>query len=1250
MTETLSKLVKYRGDLLFDGAVDVSWLIEQRDKARAVGAAYIFHGPDYHGVSQEDVGVAHDHSLVDSATFLSQIVEGCAGAEERPFSLAIAGYGTGKSHFAATLSMLLSEPKGPVAEKILDQLGSAAPAVQEKVRAHLSLLPSPALVVTLNGMGNFDLATEFSRQILFYLRESGVDTRILDALRPRFRTAANLVKRLTPEEAEVLIKECGTSGIDEIVRGLLEYDETLYSVVHKNLSDLGFTVKAIGDETVTDVIRTICQEYVGEGRPYSKLVILFDEFGRYAEFATVRSQIAGSGVLQQLFEGVQSNNDKAMFVGFIQFDLNSYVQRMGEEYRNEILRVSTRYQTAKKSYLSINLETLIAHILEKQDRNALEGFFDRKEERDVSVAEMKRLNNWFPQSKTHRLWQEESAFHRIIRKGCWPLSPYACWLLYYLAAAGQHLQQRSALFLLGEAFEAHSQIPVSSFDWRLSATDLWSQALKEEFITAEERGNQGAVTLAYENVIAKVGQYLSKDEISVLQGVVLLSKLGAVTGGRPDSIDAIGAMTGLDLETIERTLILLEEERNVLSWDSRFNRFDITGDTVSRPQFLAMLQKKVREKYSPASYGALFVRLARALCGDFICDRDCDFSERHEITTSEWRYTAMVTTYNSLERSMEEAMDSWRDSVMIDQPRGSLIYCYVDPQRDLGELRFQAQQKLRSLANEAGYEVVPIVVAFFVDGEGILGRTLAEISVLDEELSEQERFQFGNLIENHREKSRELLLSTVQKLLLDREYVALSSKSNLNQSIKALCTDVFEEAYPKVIPFPFDGYGTSRGNAAETCHLFILELMPGNMSYDDVMRKPVRDKNRAIEVLKRSWGVFLKDGDISPFPENDVCRAVFEAWRGLLEKSGEPVPLASMIELACAPPFGGNIASSGLLLAVFFASKKDRLEIVLRGKGNIISPSEMREDMLFRGKHLDLSKLDDLLLMEISSEKISEWDSFLAEWEMSSGKSYAVQIQYMEKALALEGRISVPKSQVYRYESLKEKGKVACEKVDNIKKMVDDINKKLASVDGNDLHSLSFCGAKVKKIIEMVESDPLLATRQQLQKFHGDFERIRQIVVQVFEEWLPLQFPRGRTTKSASDFGLYMNQCGRSLKDLGLYDLAEKAEDYAFQALRKIDILAKAHNTLENIDSWLKSHEEMRSPRIVDLRNYRDVAKKYLTDVIDLSKEVDIPEISDKIKSLNDFISMAEKEEEKIKEQFMALYDVEFAIGDVDRL
>ena len=110
MERQLAEFVTYRGERLFDGAVDVSWLIKDREKARLAAAAYVFHGPAYHGVEQQDIGTGHGHRLVDTANFALQVIRRSNGKEERPFTLAIAGYGTGKSHLATALAVLLSEP------------------------------------------------------------------------------------------------------------------------------------------------------------------------------------------------------------------------------------------------------------------------------------------------------------------------------------------------------------------------------------------------------------------------------------------------------------------------------------------------------------------------------------------------------------------------------------------------------------------------------------------------------------------------------------------------------------------------------------------------------------------------------------------------------------------------------------------------------------------------------------------------------------------------------------------------------------------------------------------------------------------------------------------------------------------------------------------------------------------------------------------------------------------------------------
>jgi len=299
-------------------------------------------------------------------------------------------------------------------------------------------------------MQSFDLTAEITRQLIYTLKLNGIDTKPLDDLRPRFGQAANLINMSNTKVLRELRSVCDISTTKEILSKLEQQDEATYARVHDFFAAQGMPIRALSGESVRDVIDIAIREYCGKDKPYRSLLILFDEFGKYTEFATVRSQIAGSGTLQDLFEVIQANSNSTCFVGFIQFELNAYIQRVAPEYRNEILRYVTRYQAANRIYLSINLETLIASLLEKKQPEVLDKWFDDRQARDESQTIMANLNKWFPQSNNHKLWKDIDQFHSVIRQGCYPLSPYATWVLFHLAAAGKHLQERSALSLLSD--------------------------------------------------------------------------------------------------------------------------------------------------------------------------------------------------------------------------------------------------------------------------------------------------------------------------------------------------------------------------------------------------------------------------------------------------------------------------------------------------------------------------------------------------------------------------------------------------------------------------------------------------------------------------------------------------------------------------------------------------------------------------------------------------------------------------------
>lgn len=900
----LRDIVKFRNERLFNGAVNIDWFGAGDGRTKQAAEAFVFHGPDYHGVTQAEVGEEHGHRLQDTATFARAIVRQCYGLDEVPFTLAIAGYGTGKSHLGLTLAVLLSTPKGETAQNILKAIDGTDKGIGSEIRAVLQEADQPCLVIALNGMRSFDLTTEITQQIVRSLKTSGLDTRPLDDLRPRFAQAASLIQMANDEVRKELVRVCDVEGIDSILTSLEQQDELVYVKVYDLFSAKGMPISALRGESVRDIIDVTVREYCGKGKPYRSLLILFDEFGRYTEFATIRSQIAGSGVLQDLFEGIQNNVGLACFAGFIQFELNSYVQRVAPEYKNEILRYVTRYQTASRVYLSINLETLIANLFEKENPKVLNQWFDKPKVSQESKDFIENLNGWFPQSLNHSLWCDQARFHKVIRKGCWPLSPYSTWFLFHLAAAGKHLQERSALALLGETFDRYSDQSIADVGtWSIAPVDFWSDALQQELLNSEEGGQQGSITHAYASVDARHGAGLKVELKQLLRAVVLASKMGLRAEDRSDGIRALSELAGVESIAAEKGIRLLMEEFNVLEWDEAFKAFDILSDAIPRTEFLAFLRTAVASTFDEAGKASLFASKASIWC-ELLGDLDCDFAEEHKITTREWRYQAVTTNLDLLLLQLRMAADRWSVAIGVDESRGTVIYCYVEPSRNPEVVASDVATALRASAQKSEVKAMPIIVVLLCDENGTLGQTMAELAILSESISEIDRVRFGNLIPAHVEKNRQTITANIAGMIKRRLFITGIKDQVQAQRLSRLGTELFEKIYERPVKFPFDGFSTSKGNAADSCQDLTSELLIGKLDYDAVMSKPIRTKNRAITVLKDSWGIFSTDGSIRTRPTDPIVKSLAERWDDLLAGSEGRLPMDKAIRQVCLPPLG----------------------------------------------------------------------------------------------------------------------------------------------------------------------------------------------------------------------------------------------------------------------------------------------------------------------------------------------------------
>ncbi|MFB3788960.1 MAG: hypothetical protein ACE15F_21585 [bacterium] len=1256
MTLRLSDVVSFRGDRLFNGAVNMDWFGTDEERTHTAAGAFIFHGPEYHGVTQADVGIEHGHRLQDTAEFAHSIVRRCYGLEDQPFTLAIAGYGTGKSHLGLTLAALLSDPEGETAQVVLNGIEEADRGIGNEIRAALREAGQPCLVVALNGMQSFDLTTEVMRQIILQIKRCGLDTRPLDELRPRFSQAASLIRMANQDVIQELVAACDVEDIQVVLAGLDRQEERIYSQVHDLFASKGMPIAALRGESVRDVIDVTVREYCGTEKPYRTLLILFDEFGRYMEFATIRSPIAGSGVLQDLFESVQAHGNAACFTGFIQFELNTYVQRIASEYRNEILRYVTRYQSAHRVYLSINLETLIANLFEKRSPEILDRWFDNQEAKDESKEIGINLARWFPQVRNHRLWGDPQLFHTIIRKGCWPLSPYSTWFLFHLAAAGKHLQGRSALALLGDVvdrFKRHSMSDEGS--WSLAPADFWSDALQQELINSEESGQQGSITNAYASVEARHGAQLTDELRRLLRAVVLASKMGLKASQRGDAVQALAELAGRDFQTADNGLRLLQEEYNVLDWDERFKEFDILGEAVPRTQFLSFVRQRVASTYDEAGKASLFASKSPAWC-DLLGDMECDFAEESKITTREWRYQGVTSSLDLLPMHVKLASDRWAGAVGVDEPRGTIIYCYVEPSRDLDLLDAEIKKILRAAAREAGVSAIPILVVLLVDTEGVLGQALAELAVLDGSLSEEDRLRFGNLIPAHNEKNRQVVRTQIENMIKQRRYLAGFKEPLEAQRLNRVGTEIFSRIYKNPVPFPFDGFNTTRGNAADSCQGLTTELLLGKLDYDSVLSMPVMVRNRAITVLKESWGIFGNHGDVRKRPAHPLIKALTEKWDDQLNSEKRCLSISEVVNQLCRPPCGANLASAGLFLGVFIAPRLEKLVIVRNGQQ--VAVAQWLQDGVFRNRLIDMGRLHDVDLLLLGEES-SEWEILLEEWEQA--ESYSARKNCLIRANDLKQRIPVPPALVFREQYFQEQGKAAVQAMEAMDKQQNKaIQKMEAGIEKGDVGLLSWGAAELYDLVARMTKEKPLWTDHQIAEMQPFLERARPAIIHYFPDWLADQSPRDDTLAAVGDFkNRMLHKIGGNLSKLGLDDLLQELQTWTGQMIRTVETAAEALQLIRDVRSWLTLHgDTARMVRIAEIRDLRDQGQNYTAKLRGMSQRIQMPELGEIRAQLSEALTRMKKTDEEIMKRAERLWkskirrkeDLESILDEVNAL
>jgi len=979
----VGELVRFRKELFFEGAVQINWFEIDQEKRDKAAANFVFHGPKYHGVSKEDIQDSETYSLIDTVSMTHNILQSMdhSDRDSSPFALAIAGYGTGKSHFGLTLATLFSHYRSDIAKTILTNLEAADSIIGPQISKTIYSWNHPGLVLAINGMENFDLASELSRQVLVQLRQAGCDTTALDELWPRFQVAEQFVVRNFDLRRKEFADRFGNNTtFEEITKRLQDHDDRAFQAVNEIFQIAnGNPIRAIGQESPQQLIRTICDVYCGDEGPFRGVFIIFDEFGRFLEFAAERPHIAGDAALQQLFEAVQDNAEKCFLLCLSQFELKTYLSRISKDKQTAIQRYITRYDSATKYFLSTNLETLFASLIEKKGSQYLSNYLFSSDTNDWGKTH-DLIKRWFPLSGRSSVWRDRALFKKVIIEGCWPLSPFATWMLSRLTDSLQH---RSAITFLAQAVERASNRAIDEEDSALtiSAVDLCGNELIEELLATEEFGRSSSIAHAYLSVQQKYGDHYKDIERDTLKSIMIAVKLGLKASNQQEADAALGLLSNLPQSTVSKALRELIGEYAVVEWNDRFCQYEILGDAIPRSHFVAFLRSRTQDtQYTFDRISEIFAAYMKNWAE--LEPIDPSFAATKNISTMEWQFQTNCSNLLRLNTDIKNAFTDWKGAYRTDDFRGQVIYCYVPPDHSLEEVTKSVESMLSDILNEAlPDQICPILVILLDDNSGLLKQAMIEYWILSETLSDEEKQRYSHFIDSHRQKALEDIKQTVSELVRNHNYI-LPKGFQVSDDLRIvkLAYQLFDQTYPKIIPFPFDGFSTAKGNAAKDCRDITAELFKGELNYEWITSRPRQTQNRAIKLLQKgttSWGVLGEDGEPLLFPVNPKLREIIrEIDRNLKEK--ESLNLLEVLENLMFPPYGCNIASAAIIIGVFLAPRINKLALFF--KDDITSPA-LWVNQALTGNYLELKALSQTKIAYISEEGAGEWEDLLSRWD-----------------------------------------------------------------------------------------------------------------------------------------------------------------------------------------------------------------------------------------------------------------------------
>lgn len=913
-------LVSFSKETFFNGAVQTEWFYDAT-KVKLVAESYVFHGPKYYGVSASDVK-AGEHRLMDTASFAQAIAHKLYSSNPgNNFVMTIAGYGTGKSHLAVCLGALFSGT-GELAESIASNISSADEEIGTYIRQNNV---KKNLVIVLNGMNNFNLDSEILRCARLSLAQNGISDELLKKLTKSYDVARHFVDRTFAIYQSQFEKYALEVGINISGQALKDYLVSRVENDSRALTAINDVYREVNGDSITwdrglsagDILLTLQDELCGNGKPFNKVLLLFDEFGRYIEYTAANPAIAGEAALQQIFEAAQSANGNIIFVGFIQSELEAYLARI--EKTSNITRYIARYQTASENlFLSSNFETILANILKKSNPafNRVVGESIVRYE-NYHLKSKNALSRWDRTSTKKSVWITDELYKNVILNGCYPLHPITVWLL---SSSHQWMQQRSTLAYVSEMFDTVSEAEIDgTFLPYVYPYQIVDSGIFGEMLNSEEKGLVSSqYCMLYRDILVKVGDKLSELEKVVLKSVLVVNIGRMAFYDKTDALKAIQLCSNCKEDEVQSALKSLEEMHGVVAFDDHAKTYDLIAEANGFNEF-----KRIFTRYRigvKASIDDIDESALKLMALD--TPVETAFAQDHHISSTEWMFNKRLIDCSEIsENYLRNEIRNITENCDGEKARGLLIYAYCS------EDITSEVNRLSRLYCDLNLRNYPIIILFLDDHhKEMLTALIVKKSLQRFSTADKERFQ--KHISNQLRAQNTKLCRKFTSCVSQRHMIGVNGLENYAVRINALCSKKFDLLYTRAVPFVFDGFENKSKTQAKTtltqvcCYLY-NRLLTNQQGYNALSSK---DKNRVNSVLSISapfsWKVYDNRCQLIE-PGNPIIAEIISNVVSALD-DGERHSVYQLFYKFVQAPYGMNENSISLLVSYFIAFQENR--------------------------------------------------------------------------------------------------------------------------------------------------------------------------------------------------------------------------------------------------------------------------------------------------------------------------------------